>query len=93
MDWPFNDLENVAAFTSTKVMRDKEPILYVSHDEDDGAWQFHTGEITKMEEAMIVTLKEVYIQDSSIGLLAKLQYGYVAERQSNNHEWVIRKKE
>lgn len=44
--WLFEDPPNVAVITSNQVLQGN-PILYVSHDEDDGCWQFHTGEIVK----------------------------------------------
>jgi hypothetical protein len=92
LEWPFDDSQNVAVFTSTKIINENKPILYVAHDEDDGAWQFHSGEMTKTKEAMIVSLKEIYSRDASIGLLANLPYGYIAERKSLQHEWVVNKK-
>jgi hypothetical protein len=90
--WPFDDPENVAVFTSKRIIKDKEPILYVSHDEEDGAWQFHSGNTVKTEEAMIVSLMELYLHDSSIGLLADLPCGYIAERKSRRHPWERRKR-
>jgi hypothetical protein len=90
MDWPFEDLENVAVFTSTHIIKNKKDILYVSHDEDDGGWQFHSGDETKVEDAMLVSLKHIYTIDPSIGLLADLPLGYIAERESKHDEWVIR---
>ena len=42
-DWPFDDPPNVAVVTTRDVTEDKVPILFVSHDRDDGAWQFLTG--------------------------------------------------
>ncbi|MGO4185903.1 hypothetical protein AB4Z17_32735 [Paenibacillus sp. TAF43_2] len=42
--WPFEDPENVAVITTQKIMNKHSPILYVSHDSDDGMWQFLDGE-------------------------------------------------
>ena len=42
-DWPFTDPENLAVFTLARVVRGESPILRVTHDEDDGGWQFTDG--------------------------------------------------
>ena len=47
------------------------PILYVSHDEDDGMWQFLCGSNHNIEDASIVSLFEVYNIDYSICLLKR----------------------
>jgi hypothetical protein len=39
--WPFSDPPNAAVFTSKKILDDNDWIQTVTHDEDDGAWQFH----------------------------------------------------
>ena len=38
--WPFDDSPNVAVITTRQVTEDNAPILLVSHDEEDGGWQF-----------------------------------------------------
>jgi hypothetical protein len=42
--WPFDDSPNVAVITTRQVTEDNAPILLVSHDEEDGSWQFLPGE-------------------------------------------------
>ena len=49
--------KNVAVFTTRQVVHDGQPILWVTHDEDDGAWQFHTGGSADEADAMIVGLR------------------------------------
>ena len=41
--WPFDNLPNVAVITTRQVTKDNAPILLVSHDEEDGGWQFLPG--------------------------------------------------
>lgn len=91
-DWPFDEAENFAVFISTRILMDKRPILCVTHDEDDGAWQFHSGDLTGPEEALIVSFREVYDIDRTIGLLAGLPLGCFAERKSVIEPWVIGRK-
>lgn len=91
MDWLFDDPENVAVFTSTQIINDGKPILRVLHDDEDGAWQFHSGNITTIKEAMVVALKEIYEINPSIAELAKMPTDYIAERENINSKWVINK--
>lgn len=48
-------------------MHGGRPILLVSRDADDVMWQFLTGGSVEMADAMIVSLREVYRIDPSIG--------------------------
>ena len=54
--WPFDEPENVATMTIRQVIHGGQPILYVSHDADDGMWQFLTGGPVTTADAMIVLL-------------------------------------
>lgn len=87
-EWPFADPENVAVFTSTQVVRLRRPILHVSHDDEDGAWQFHTGaQQVSASDAVIVSLSEMVEQDPSICELADLPCGWFAERDMVGSPW------
>jgi hypothetical protein len=86
-EWPFDESENVATMTVRQVMRGGQPILLVSHDADDGMWQFLTGGSVEMADAMIVSLREVYRIDPSIGELADLPLGWTAERSGPRLSW------
>jgi hypothetical protein len=92
-DWPFADPKNVAVFTTTQIFRSGQPILRVSHDDDDGAWQFHTG-VAKVEtkDLMIVALEEMVEHDHTICELADLPCGWLAERDSIGGSWKRRQK-
>jgi len=87
--FPFYEPENTATFSCTHVFREGKPILYVSRDEDDGAWQFLCGGSHMSKDAMIVGLKAVYDHDSSVGVLAQMPMGYYAERETPDGEWII----
>jgi hypothetical protein len=83
---------NTAVVTSTYVMQDELPILYVSHEDDDGEslWQFHCGNNDySMEKMMLVGLGTVLATDSSLMELADLKKGYCANRKSPNAPWQI----
>ena len=87
-DWPFADPPNVAVFSTRQVFRSGQPILHVSHDADDGAWQFHAGSTVAEADAMVVALQEVLAHDPSIAELADLPLGWFAERTAAGQPWV-----
>ena len=86
-DWRFEDPENVAVFTTDDIIEGRKPILYVSHDADDGSWQFHSGEIANVARAKTVALREIVRLDPTITELADLPEGWIAERAHANSEW------
>lgn len=86
-DWPFREAENTAVLTTRHVVDDGAPILRVSHDADDGSWQFHTGVVPSTKDARILALREVVELDSSIAGLADLPLGWVAVRSDVGEPW------
>ena len=69
MKFPFYDAPNTATITCCHILENGEPILYVSHDEDDGMWQFLCGKAHETDEAKLVSLKSVFDLDNSVGIL------------------------
>ena len=92
MDFPFYDAPNTATIVCYHVMNKESPILYVSHDADDGMWQFLCGRSHDETEARIVSLKFVFEIDNSVGELRDMPCGYYATRESKEHPWAIKKK-
>lgn len=92
MDFPFYDAPNTATIVCCHVMNKETPILYVSHDEDDGMWQFLCGESHDDNEARIVSLKYVFEIDNSVGGLRDMPCGYYATRKSKDSPWTIKKR-
>ncbi|MCL2296631.1 MAG: hypothetical protein FWC29_06100 [Methanomassiliicoccaceae archaeon] len=90
--FPFKDEKNTATITCCHVIRDHQAILYASHDEDDGMWQFLCGKTHETSEAMIVSLDAIFTLDGSVADIAELPLGYEAERKDRNSKWVTRKK-
>ena len=87
-EWPFADPKNVAVFTTMQVVRLGQPILHVSHDGEDGAWQFHSGaQKVFAGDAMIVALQEIVEHDPTICELADLPCGWFAERDNVGSPW------
>jgi hypothetical protein len=83
--WPFADAPNTAVFTTRFVIKNRMPITHVSHDAEDGAWQFHTNSPFDDRDAMLVALKEIVDIDPSVTQLADLPLGSKATRLPNGH--------
>ena len=81
-NWTFEEPRNVAAITTTQVIRDGYPILLVAHAADDGSWQFLTGGPYSTNDAMIVALHEIVGRDPSVSELADLPLGWSAQRDA-----------
>lgn len=90
--WPFADPPNAAVFTSKRIVEGSEWIQHVTHDEDDGAWQFHSSEPTAESDAALVALKTVFELDPSIGALSDLPLGWSATRETRDRPWHRRRK-
>jgi len=85
-DWPFEDAPNVAVITTQDVL-DGEWIAYVSIDEEDGGWQFHSEGQSDEEDARVVSLRRIFTLDPSISQLADLPLGWRAWRRSPDAPW------
>jgi hypothetical protein len=80
--FPFAEPENVAVFTTVRVLDEAYPILLVTHDEEDGAWQFLCGTTNADEHLRIVALSEIVDLDDSVSEIATLPLGWRATRDS-----------
>jgi hypothetical protein len=89
MAWPFADPPNVAVFTSVEIVERGMPIVYVVHEEEDGAWQFHSanGPPSTEDDVRVVGLKSILAMDPSISELADLQFGWRARRNDPDAGW------
>ena len=85
--WPFADAENVAVITIDRIVDGHQPILYVTHDAEDGGWQFLDGGHASEEDARVVSLRGIVERDPSIRELADLPAGWKAEREAVGKPW------
>ena len=87
-EWPFDDPPNVAVFTDKRIVDGESWIYYVSHDSDDGAWQFHGPAVFADEEhAKVVGLKTILDLDPSVTALVDLPLGWCAWRETAIAAW------
>jgi hypothetical protein len=90
-EWKFSDDENTESFSTRKIMNGEEPVMHVTHDEDDGAWQFLPKETPNENEAVLVHLKHFIDADPSLEELHDLPLGWHAWREDINAKWVREK--
>jgi hypothetical protein len=65
--WPFKDPPSLAVITLKRILQTEQPIRYVSHDRDDGGWQFLDGGDVYDEDAIVVGLGTMLRLDSTVG--------------------------
>jgi len=86
-NWPFQDPKDLAVFTTKEVLENRRPILIVTHDVEDGAWQFHSGDSMQESDARIISLDEALTIDPTIAALADMPTGWIASRTTPSHAW------
>jgi len=87
MNWLFDDKKTTMVITTKRIIHKLTPISIVTHDRDDGMWQFlDKGELTE-EIAAIVSLEEIILLDESLMTLYDLPLGWIAEKHSDG-SWV-----
>jgi hypothetical protein len=87
--WPFEDAENTASFTTREILDLGLPVVYVSHDDEDGAWQFLGPDMAPTDTAhmRLVGLAEIVSRDPSLLELANLPLGWIATRARPEERW------
>jgi hypothetical protein len=89
MTWPFDDPPNVAVFTTKSIVFGRQPVLLVTHNEEDGAWQFLPREgAGHVKDAALVSLREMIERDGTLAGLADLPVGWRAWRESSDSPWL-----
>ena len=92
MKFPFREPENTAVITCCHIIENGADILYVSHDAEDGMWQFLCGGTHLQEQAKVVSLNEIFMLDNTVAELADVPYGYIAARRNKHSKWRIKKR-
>ena len=83
----FSEQKNTMVITTKNIILFQSDILFVSHDEDDGMWEFLEGITVQEENAAIVSLAEIVAIDPTVNTLYDLPIGWTACRTSRNTEW------
>jgi hypothetical protein len=89
-DWKFADPPHTRVFLSETANSGTEPITYVSHDIEDGAWQF-LGDLMDAGGGPVISCFHHPIdKDPTLKELADLPLGWCAERTKPGEPWVRR---
>jgi hypothetical protein len=89
--WKFPDSPHAGAFVSKAVDSGNEPITFVSHDAEDGVWQFLGGSMSDTG-GVLVYLHHPIDRDPSLLELADLPLGWYAERNRIGDPWIRRRR-
>ena len=83
----FKEQGNTMVITTKDIISGLKPILLVSHDIEDGMWEFLDNEELDENEACIVSLDEILKLDGSLSALHDLPLGWIAYRNNINDPW------
>ncbi len=86
--YQFSEPKNQACMTCSHVLDSKAPILFVSHDTDDGGWQFLCGAGThEVDDGRTISMLEAATLDPTVNALYEMPMGVCAERKTVDGEW------
>ena len=87
----FEENLDTPVYTSKYVVEYRKLISYISHDEDDGAWQFHASKELKNEdeELKMVRLGDIISIDPTVQEMSDLPEGFFAVRESKEEGWEV----
>src|SRR5271166_5870403 len=86
-DWHFADPQDTVVVTLERILRGDSSLVLVTHDAEDGGWQFLDGEHVFEEDGAIVLLGEMVQFDPSLLELAHLPPGWYAWRAAPDRPW------
>lgn len=82
----FDENPDMGAVTTCNVLSGA-PVLMVSHDEDDGGWQFLCGTSSDPADGRIVHLASILAADPTLHELWDLPPGWIAFREVVGGQW------
>jgi hypothetical protein len=86
----FNEADNTAVFTTRFVIEGKD-ITLVTHEKEDGAWQFFSDDkFDDFEDvAKVVGLGQIINIDDSVLEISDMPEGFMAYRKHKGDNWTI----
>jgi len=79
-DYSFEDPPNTACISCVHITKQGRDILFVSHDADDGVWQFLCGEEGhEVADSTVVGLGTICRIDPSLNRISDLPLGFCGE--------------
>ena len=86
-DWKFPDAPHTQAYLSETVHKKEERVTYVSHDAEDGAWQFLGDKMADGGGPVVSCLHHPVDDDPSLRELFDLPLGWYAVRETPSGLW------
>lgn len=86
MSWMFDQGPNVACIASASVLAG-EPVLRVTHYDDDDSWAFLDGRPADPAQARVVAMSSVLTIHPDLHELASLPPGWTACRTAPGEPW------
>ncbi len=90
-NWKFSDPPHARVYLSETVHKGTEPVTFVSHDTEDGAWQFLGDSMSDGGDPVISCFHHPVDRDPSLAELADLPLGWYAQRDRVGEPWIRRK--
>jgi hypothetical protein len=90
-NWKFPDDPHVRVFLSESVHKGTEPVTYVSHDAEDGAWQFLGDSMSDGGGPVTSCFHHPIDCDPSLAELSDLPLGWYAGRGRVGEPWTRKK--
>lgn len=87
-NWKWNDDPHLGCISLRQIMSGEKPVLLVTHDADDGSWQFLSGDTPNEEDAVVGHLHHFIEQDPTLDELRDLPLGSLAWRERVGGAWV-----
>lgn len=82
-----SELFDGVAIVLTRILRGEVTLRLVTHDADDGVWQFLDGEHVFEEDGEMVSLAEMFLFEPELLALADLPLGWYAWRPHPGAPW------
>ncbi len=89
--WQFQDDPTAMVFSLRQIIVGHAAVTHVTHDSDDGAWQFIEAVNPQEEDGCVCTLEEMILIDSSLIEIADLPLGWRAIRSEIGAPWRVEK--
>lgn len=90
-NWKFPDPPHTRVYLSQGVHIGTEPVTYVSHEAEDGAWQFLGDNMANEGGTKISCFHHPIDRDPSLAELADLPPGWYAQRSQIGQPWIRKK--
>ena len=87
-DYKFLEPPTTACISCKHITKEHKPVLFVSHDNGDGGWQFLCGSDSHTDEdGSVVGLGSIAQYDKSLNDIADMPLGVCAERKGIDLRW------